>query len=276
MHGLEIIRWILYTDDLVLFCKSISEAEQLLNIINNTCHRFGLSISFKKTKTQLFNNLELAKKPSLINIQGYDIENVMDFTYLGHAVTIDEYRCFTEHRIASATGKFNELRKMLSDTNVYMRTRRKILEACVRSRLTYGTQAVLPNEKQMTKLEVCWYRLLRNMIKGGWTRRDSDNLEEENFSFLYTNREVEEVVRTMPLRNFIYTQYLKYIAHVCRSPNTSITKKLLFAKPAKKFYRDPWLKIAELLGVSTDQAKRLTQSRGEFAELVRQRFSSTP
>ena len=70
MHGLETIRWILYADDIVLFCKSISEAEQLLNIINTTCHRFGLSISFKKTKTQVFNNLELAKKPSLINIQG--------------------------------------------------------------------------------------------------------------------------------------------------------------------------------------------------------------
>ena len=153
----------------------------------------------------MFNNLELAKKSSLFNIQGYDIENVLDFTYLGHVVTNDENKCFTEHRIASATSKFNELRKVLIDTNVYMQTRRKILEACVRSRLTYGTHASLPNEKQMKMLEGCWYRLLRNMIKGGWARRDSDNLEEENFSFLYTNIEVEEVIRTMPLRNVVYT-----------------------------------------------------------------------
>ena len=51
---------------------------------------------------------------------------------------------------------------------------------------------------------------------------------------------------------------------------------MLFAKPTKRFYRDPWLKAADLLGVSADQAKRLTQSRREFAELVRQRFNSTP
>ena len=167
-----------------------------------------------------------------------------------------------------------------------MRTRRKLLEACVRSRLTYGTQASLPNEMQMKKLEACWYRLLRSMIKGVWARGDSlksrkseespEETEEVDYSFLYTNTEVQKVIRTTPVRDFIYTQHLKYIAHVCRSPNTSITKIMLFAKPTRRYYRDPWLKIANLLGITADQAKRLTQSRGEFAELVRQRFSSTP
>ena len=58
MHGIEIMRWILYADDVVLFCKSASEAQQLLTI-NDTCVRFGLNISFKKTKTQVFNDREL-------------------------------------------------------------------------------------------------------------------------------------------------------------------------------------------------------------------------
>ena len=119
-------------------------------------------------------------------------------------------------------------------------TRRKILEACVRSRLTYSTQAALPSEQQMKKLEACWYRLLRKMIKGGWACGNSEDTEE-NFSFLYTNIEVEEVIRKMPFHNIIYT---KYVAQVCRSPNTSFTKKMLFTQPTRKFHRDPWLKIA--------------------------------
>ena len=86
-----------------------------------------------------------------LGIQGNDIENVLNFTYLGHVITIDENNGFAEHRIASATSKFNELRKVLTDTNVHMCTRKKLLEACVRSRLVYGTQASLPNEKQMKK-----------------------------------------------------------------------------------------------------------------------------
>ena len=35
------------------------------------------------------------------------------------------------------------------------------------------------------------------------------------------------------------------------------------------------MKIPELLGVSVDQAKRLTQSKSDFNELVRQRLSSS-
>ena len=147
MRGTEVIKWILYADDVALFCKSVNEAKQILNIINDTCNRFGLTISFKKTKTQVFNNAELAKEASLFNIQGNEIENVQTFTYLGHVISSNEVNCFTEKRIVSATNKFNEMRNVLTDTSVYMRTKRKILEACVRSRLTYATQAVLPNEK---------------------------------------------------------------------------------------------------------------------------------
>ena len=36
----------------------------------------------------------------------------------------------------------------------------------------------------------------------------------------------------------------------------------------KKYYRDPWIGIAELLGVSTGQANKMTQSRNEFSKLV--------
>ena len=118
------------------------------------------------------------------------------------------------------------------------------------------------------------------MVKGGWKRRnvpESDNEEEEvDYAFVYSNAQVRQILRTTPLRSFIHSQYVKYIAHICRGENTTLKKIMLFAKPQKRYYRDPWIKIAELLGVSIDQAKRITQSRKEFAELVRKRFNLTP
>ena len=48
LSGTEVIKWILYADDAVLFCKSVEEAEKILTILHNTCKRFGLNISFKK------------------------------------------------------------------------------------------------------------------------------------------------------------------------------------------------------------------------------------
>ena len=79
------IRWLLYADDLVLFCKSIAEVKTIMNILNDTSSRFGLSIttSFPKTKTQVFSNDELANLTSLFSIGENVAENVSEFTYLG-------------------------------------------------------------------------------------------------------------------------------------------------------------------------------------------------
>ena len=87
MRGIEMMRWILYVDDMVLFCKTVDEAEQLLTLINDTFKRFGLTISFEKTKTQVFNDEDLAEKSTLFNIGEQVIENVRKFTYLGQVIT---------------------------------------------------------------------------------------------------------------------------------------------------------------------------------------------
>ena len=54
-------------------------------------------------------------------------------------------------------------------------------------------------------------------------------------------------MKTSPLRDFIHSQYLKYIAYICRAENTAITK-MLFAKPCKKYCRDPWIKVPDRVG----------------------------
>ena len=118
------MRWILYADDVVLFCKTIQEADNLLTLINNTCTRFGLTISFKKTKTQVFNDKDLAQKETLFSIGDQIIGNVQQFTYLGQVITNDMTVCFTDHRSARATAKFNELRNVLTDHYINMRTRK--------------------------------------------------------------------------------------------------------------------------------------------------------
>ena len=276
LRGIEIIRWILYADDVVLFCKTIKEAEDLLNIINKTCNRFGLTISFKKTKTQVFHENELTKRETLFSIDGTEIENIQQFTYLGQVISNNKEVCFTDHRTDRAIAKFNELRNILTDHRVNMRTRRKLLESCVRSRLTYATQAWYPNEQQMKKLEVCWLQCLRGMVQGGWRRKGDNNDNEEDFRLVYSNERIQEIVGTQPLKNHINKQYLNYIGHICRGENTGLTKKMMFAKATRGYYRDPWIKISSLLNVSIEQAKRSTQSRNKFAELVRKCTTPPP
>ena len=83
LNGVQIVRWLLYADDLALFCKSIAEVKTIMNILNGTCSRFGLTISFPKTKTQVFNNDELANLNSLFSSGDNEVENVSESIYLG-------------------------------------------------------------------------------------------------------------------------------------------------------------------------------------------------
>ena len=81
-------------------------------------------------------------------------------------------------------------------------------------------------------------------------------------------RREESVIRSL---------YLTHIDHVCRCPNTTLTKKMLFAKSKRPYKRGPWINIAKLSNVSIEQAKSFTQHKSGFAALVdRVVASATP
>ena len=270
MHGTEIIKWLLYADDLVLFCPNLSQAQDVIRIMDSVCKRFGLTISFKKTKVMQFNTNTLDIS---VTVDGIVLDNVSDFCYLGHTIFNDN-RNSTELRISKATAKFHELENVLCDHEIHLSIRKKYLEACVRPRLCYATQSWKPSEEEIKKLESCWFGFLRRMVKGGF-RNKPDIGNNTNFALVYTNEDLLRITKCQPLRDFINIQYLKYIAHVCRCPNSNLTKLSLFITPKTSNYRDPWIKISKLLGgISTDQAKRETQSKTGFNGLLRKKFTS--
>ena len=87
------------------------------------------------------------------------------------------------------------------------------------------------------------------MLKNGWKRK-SNSEGEDTVAFKYRNSDIERIIGTPPLRDFI--------AHVCRRPNSNLAKKGIFIKPRakyQKYVRDPWIKIEKLLNIDKDQAK---------------------
>ena len=142
----------------------------------------------------------------------------------------------------------------------------------MRPRLTYATQAWTPLKEEIKKLDSYWFGFLRRLVKGGYRKKSPE--DPNNFSLCYTNDDLLRVTRSQPLRDFINTQYLKYIAHVCRRPNNNLTKLSLFITPKSRYFRDPWIKISKLLGdISIKQAKRETQSKTGFLRLLQLKYT---
>ena len=158
---------IVYADDIALLCNDVDELAEIVNIYDKSFCRFGLKISAGIKETMAFNVPEEIKaKPSLISIGDVPLKNVRKFKYLGHMVTnLDEDPShFLSFRIASAFQKWNELKHVLTDKRVYMSTRVKILEACVRSRLLYSAQSWELLASEIRKLESIWHGFLRKMV----------------------------------------------------------------------------------------------------------------
>ena len=70
-----------------------------------------MNISFKKTKTQVFNDNLMAAEPSLITVDGHEVENVRQFEYLGH---IFDNCSVARHRKARAELNIARLELLLS------------------------------------------------------------------------------------------------------------------------------------------------------------------
>ena len=121
----------------------------------------------------------------LITIDNHTIENVIQFTYLGHVFDNQCVRSSIDFCIASASAKFNQLREVLCDAKVNKQTRWKLLEACVVPKLLYGLQACFPKDR-LKKIEAAWFQFLRSMVVGGW-RRVSEDPEDLDFRFIYRN-----------------------------------------------------------------------------------------
>ena len=97
LSGVEIVIWLLYADDLVLFCKIVAEVKTIMNILNDTCSRFGLTSPFQR-------------KDSLFSIRENVVDNAREFKYFGQTFSNKDQGSFTDLRLSKAIGNFNKKR----------------------------------------------------------------------------------------------------------------------------------------------------------------------
>ena len=68
------------------------------------------------------------------------------------------------------------------------------------------------------------------MIKRGWARgQPQKEIEDEEYRILYIKNDVEKILKTMPIRNFIFSQHSN---HITPAPDVPIllSQKLAVGK----------------------------------------------
>ena len=223
--------WVGYADDLELVFEDTFHLQKGLDTLEEIFKRYNLTINASKTKTMIFNyqyvnNNVLDYPETIAKLNNTPVGNVTKFRYLGDEIKYDEPTtgdAEIELRINAAESKFYELSKKFLNHGIYLKTRVRILNSIVRSRLTYSCQTWNLNTRQIARINSCYTSMLRKMVRGGYKRKTGTE-----WHFELSNNDIHTICGTKDVNEFTESQQKTYLAHLSRQSNTSLTKQLLF------------------------------------------------
>ena len=225
--GSHTIDWLGYADDLALLFEDINNLDLALQLLVTTLKEYQLEINTSKTNTMILNNqyTNEAYPETIVKIENIPIKNVTTFKYLGCNIKYDEPSTGDSElamRIDSAQCKFFELGKNLMNFKIMLVTRTKILNALVRTRLTYSCQTWNLTKKQIVQINAIYMSMLRKMVKGGYRRKPG------SFSYVLTNVDILRRCNTESIVKFIAKQQRSYVIKVIKGENSKMMKRLMF------------------------------------------------
>ena len=166
---------------------------------------------------------------TVITLNNNPIKNTEVFRYLGCQIvhgqnTTGDWE--VNSRIESAKNKFSSMKNVFLNHDINLQTRLVFLRAYVRSRLTFNCQSWILDSNQYRKIDATWRLFLRKMLRNGFRRKFPN--DENSFKLFYSNTDLHRVFKSSDVSELIKIQQRNYAAHLVRSDNGNMTKKLLF------------------------------------------------
>jgi hypothetical protein len=256
-----VINNIRYADDTVLLAESVEDLQELLNLVDVSGKRLGLSINVAKTKWMSFGRLD--HTGSMLHLNGHGVERVEKFKYLGSILTqnVDpdvEIKC----RIEAARAAFNKMKTLFCNDSINLKLRQRMIKCYVWSVLLYGCETWTLKVGTMNRLEAFEMWLHRRMLKIPWTDMVT------NTDVLRRARADRELLSKIKIRK------VSYLGHVMRGEKYHLLQLILEGKICGR--RGPgrrqlsWLRnIREWTGIrSVEELIRIAQDREAFARVI--------
>ena len=216
--ALACIQDILYTDDLTLVAESRRELQHMLDVLDQACSRWGMTISTGKTKILSVGDQNEHQPP--ITLQGQVLEDVESFSYLGSEL---EQTAKVESEVAVRLEKASKVyqiwrQKVFRSRNISRSTKVHVFRTMVMSVLLYGAETWPVTQHDVRQLKTFQMRCLRDIV--GVTlwdmRRNADILEETG---------------ELPVEVQLRQRRLQWLGHVQRMPDHRLQKQVLRCRP---------------------------------------------
>ncbi|GFR77707.1 endonuclease-reverse transcriptase [Elysia marginata] len=176
-----------YADNTVMLTENKDDLQKLVNTVKEESEKGGLFINIRKTKTMLISREKVIKQID-IKIDGERVEQVANFTYLGHWITEDE-RSDQEvnRRIGMAKNTFSRMSKLLTNRRKGFATRSRLTKCYVWSVFLYACETWTLNASLERNIEALEIWLYRRMAKISWKekKRNKEILEKIGLKHTY-------------------------------------------------------------------------------------------
>ena len=189
--------------------------QQLVSRLSHACKEFGLTISLKKTNVIA----QGTDHSPTIAIDGYNLEAVENFTYLGSSISSSlSIDAEVNSRIAKAAIVMARLKQRVwNNPSLAMKTKMHVYQACVLSILLYSNEAWTTYASQERKLNSFHLWCLRRILHIQWQDK-------------VPNTEVLDRANMKTMFSILSERRLRWLGHVRRMEHGRIPKDLLYGE----------------------------------------------
>ena len=166
-----------FADDVALLATTRTAAEKAIKTYTSVASSFGMTVNIQKTKFMVVGSGIEDEDLQPIVIEGGEIENVKEFSYLGSLIA-ENGRIDTkvDKRIANVSKAFGALHQaVFKGAHLSIYTKRKVYQACVLSALMYGGECWTPLRKHLKKMNTFHHRCIHTVLgitnKRQWEER---------------------------------------------------------------------------------------------------------
>ena len=219
-HGENGIRWrftsklddLDFADDIATLSATKQQMQDKTRRMEEEGKRVGLKINTAKTKNMRIN----ARNQEKIKINGQDIEETEEFTYLGATVCKEGGGMKDlKNRLSKARGAFIKLKKIWSSKAISRRTKLRLYKTLVVPVLLYGCETWKMNKGDNKAVDVFLNKCLRRILNIQW----QDHISTE---------ELLRRANMNPLSEEVKWRRWKMIGHILRQDqnndcNTAMT-----------------------------------------------------
>lgn len=215
----DIVSEIMYADDLCFVAESPEGLQEMMSSLNESCSKFGLKISVKKTEVMGLDTHGNDDVPLTIKLGEDTLKQVDKFKYLGSTITSNcDLDADINNRIGSAAAAYGKLRvKVFRSHDLKLATKVSVYMAIVLPSLLYASETWCPYRKHIRVLDRFHLKCLRDILNIRWSDR-------------VRNTAVLRRANVGGIEAYLMRRQLRWCGHVSRMSTERVAKRIFYGE----------------------------------------------